>query len=105
VPLPLNKQMSPHVRMMPGNPLSPLKPAMETVMKQLFVLCAAALSIFTLTASADPEKRNTVIRKPAAPQVTQSEVVQPHPDNKIVAAEREKEVKDVPNGPWKLRKE
>jgi hypothetical protein len=74
---------------------------METVMKPLFILSAAALSIFTLTAGADPEKRNTVIRKPAESQVTQSEVAQPGADNKIVVAGREKETRPVPNGPWK----
>jgi hypothetical protein len=78
---------------------------METVMKPLFILSAAALSIFTLTADADPEKRNTVIRKPAASQVTQSEVAPPVADDKIVIAEREKEPRPVPNGPWKPKKD
>ncbi|HEY6642435.1 hypothetical protein [Povalibacter sp.] len=74
-------------------------------MKELFLLSAVALSMFTLTAAADPEKRNTVIRKPAAQQVTQSETAQPPADTKIVVAERDQEPKAVPNGPWKPRKD
>jgi hypothetical protein len=99
------KPASRNVRLTLGNPLSSLDQPMETVMKQLFVLSAAALSMFTLTAGADPEKRNTIIRKPAASQVMPGEVTQPHADDRIVVAERDKETKDVPNGPWKPRKD